>query len=105
MDGTTSPTVTDADKPDDSDESDQPSDPESTGQSVDSEDPADTDAPDEPTDTEEPSYDETPPCEAYWYYEPIGEIGKLVKVSYDEKGSIHLIEKYPLFSEILHNNA
>jgi acyl-CoA synthetase (AMP-forming)/AMP-acid ligase II len=33
------------------------------------------------------------------------EIGKLVKVSYDEKGSIHLIEKYPLFSEILHNNA
>lgn len=105
VDGTTSPTVTDADKPDDSDESDQPSDPESTGQSVDSEDPADTDAPDEPTDTEEPSYDETPPCEAYWYYEPIGEIGKLVKVSYDEKGSIHLIEKYPLFSEILHNNA
>ena len=82
-----------------SETTDDTSESETTDDTSESETTDDTDNPDDP------SYDETPACVEYWRYEPSDELGKLVKVSCDENGNIHLIEKYPLLSEFIYNNS
>ena len=64
--------------------------------------PTDPENPEKPNIPNDPTYDKTPECEEYWSFDPAG---KLIKVSYDKGGNIHLIKKYPLISSFTYDEA